>query len=325
MNNNNPTHDHTSFGHDTTTEEVLGDTDLGGKRALVTGATAGLGVETARALAAHGAAVTLTARDMDRGEAVAQTIRDSTGNPHVDVMSMELGSLDSVRRFADAWLDRYDTLNLLINNAGVMACPQGITEDGFELQFGTNHLGHFLLTNLLVPALVKGAPARVVCLSSRAHHMAGIDFEDIGFAFRDYDKWVAYAQSKTANVLFAVALDKRLAGRGVRAFAVHPGVIETELSRHMEQADREMLAARGKQLGGMQLKSIPAGAATSVFAATSPSLEGQGGLYLEDCGVASINDEVNAAQGVRSWAVDETAAERLWAVSEELVGQQFHL
>ena len=314
-----------SFGHDTTTDEVLAGLDLLGQRALVTGATAGLGIETARALAAHGAAVTLTARDLIRGEQVAQTIRDSTGNVAVDVMQLDLASLDSVRRFADTYLEQHMRLDMLINNAGIMACPHGLTEEGYEMQFGTNHIGHFLLTNLLVPALLNGAPARVVNLSSRAHHMAGIDFDDLDFHYRDYNKWVAYGQSKTANVLFSVALDKRLRGRGVRAFAVHPGVIETELSRHMVDEDRQMLRERGKRLGGMPQKSIPAGAATSVYAATAPELAEMGGIYLEDCHIAAINDEENAPDGVRSWALDATTAERLWAISEDLLGQQFHL
>ncbi|MEM0955078.1 MAG: SDR family NAD(P)-dependent oxidoreductase [Pseudomonadota bacterium] len=313
------------FGHDSTADEVLAGINLAGLRALVTGVTAGLGIETVRALAAHGAAVTMTARDMIRGEEVAQTIRDSTGNPAVDVLPLDLASLDSVRRCADAYLSQHSDLNVLINNAGIMACPQGVTEDGFELQFGTNHIGHFLFTNLLAPALLKGAPARVVNVSSRAHHMAGVDFDDLDFHYRDYQKWVAYAQSKTANVLFTVALDKRLRGRDVRVFAVHPGVIETELSRHMLDEDRQMLAERGKRLGDMRQKSIPAGAATSVYAATAPELEGKGGIYLEDCRISAINDEENAAEGVRSWALDEASAEKLWALSEDLVGQQFHL
>jgi NAD(P)-dependent dehydrogenase (short-subunit alcohol dehydrogenase family) len=312
--------DRTNFGHDTTTDEVLAGIDLSGKRALVTGATAGIGIETGRALAAHGAAVTLTARDLPRGEAVAREIREATGNDAVEVMELELGSKASIRRFTDAYLERHDNLNLLINNAGVMACPQGRTEDGFEMQFGTNHLGHFLMTVRLVPALLKGAPARVVALSSRAHHMAPVDFDDLDFSGRDYEKWTAYGQSKTANVLFAVELDKRLRDRGVRAFAVHPGVIETELSRHMTGDDRKRLEARAKDIGDWQVKSIAAGAATSVYAATAPELDGRGALYLEDCHVAEIDDE-SLSQGVRSYAVDESLAARLWNLSESMVGE----
>jgi NAD(P)-dependent dehydrogenase (short-subunit alcohol dehydrogenase family) len=310
------------FGHDTTTGEVLEGMDLAGKLALVTGGTAGLGVETARALAAHGAAVVITARNMSRGEQVVRDIREATGNDAVEVMELELGSLASVRRFAENFLTHHDSLNLLINNAGVMACPYMETEDGFELQFGTNHLGHFLMTNLLAPALVNGAPSRVVALSSRGHHMSPVDFEDIGFVNRGYEKWTAYGQSKTANILFAVELDRRLSAKGVRAFAVHPGVIETELGRHMGEEDRAMLQARAEDMGGWTMKSIPAGAATSVYAATAPELEGRGALYLEDCHVAETDDE-SASEGVRSYALDRAAAERLWKVSEELVGQSF--
>ena len=310
------------FGQDTTTDEVLAGIDLGGKRALVTGGTAGLGVETARSLAASGVAVIITARDMARGEQVAAGIRASTGNEAVEAMQLELGSLASIRSFAENFLARYDSLNLLINNAGVMACPYMETEDGFELQFGTNHLGHFLMTNLLVPALVNGAPSRVIALSSRGHHMSGVDFDDVGFRQRDYNKWVSYGQSKTANILFAVGLDKRLRDQGVRAFAVHPGVIETELGRHMGEEDRAMLQQRADDMGGWQMKPVPAGAATSVFAATAPELENQGGVYLEDCHVAGVNDQ-SATEGVRSYAVDPEAADRLWALSEDMVGQQF--
>ena len=312
------------FGRETTTDQVLEGIDLTGRRAVVTGATAGLGVETARALAARGAAVTLTARDLARGEAIASEIRSSTGNDNIDVMALELGSLDSIRQFAGDYLGKYDSLNLLINNAGVMACPAGKTSDGFEMQFGTNHIGHFLLTNLLAPALIKGAPARVVALSSRAHHMSPIDFDDPNFESRDYNKWVSYGQSKTANVLFAVELDKRLADKGVRAFSVHPGVIETELSRHMDEEDRAMIGARAEQVGNWFVKTVPQGAATSVLAATAPELEGKGGIYLEDCQIAEIEDE-SPAFGVRSYALDPAAAERLWAMSEQMVGQEFPL
>ena len=312
------------FGRETTTDQVLEGIDLTGRRAVVTGATAGLGVETARALAARGAAVTLTARDLARGEAIASEIRSSTGNDNIDVMALELGSLDSIRQFAGDYLGKYDSLNLLINNAGVMACPAGKTSDGFEMQFGTNHIGHFLLTNLLAPALIKGAPARVVALSSRAHHMSPIDFDDPNFESRDYNKWVSYGQSKTANVLFAVELDKRLADKGVRAFSVHPGVIETELSRHMDEEDRAMIGARAEQVGNWFVKTVPQGAATSVLAATAPELEGKGGIYLEDCQIAEIEDE-SPAFGVRSYALDHAAAERLWAMSEQMVGQEFPL
>jgi NAD(P)-dependent dehydrogenase (short-subunit alcohol dehydrogenase family) len=203
-----------------------------------------------------------------------------------------------------------------------MMPPYSKTKNGFELQFGTNHLGHFLMTNRLVPALLKGSPARVVALSSRAHHMAPVDFDDLDFASRGYNKWAAYGQSKTANILFAVALDARLRSHGVRAYAVHPGVIETELSRHMDDEDRAMINARAEQIGNWTLKSVAAGAATSVYAATAPELENQGGVYLEDCGVAPIENE-STSHGVRAYALEQSTAERLWQVSEDLVGESF--
>ena len=316
-----------AFGHDTTTDEVLEGIDLSGVLALVTGGSSGLGVETGRALAAHGAEVILTARDLAKGEGVAEEIRAATGNAGVSVEELELDSLDSVRAFAERFLARNRPLNLLINNAGVMACPLGHTRDGFEMQFGTNHLGHFLLTCLLVPALERGAPARIVSLSSRGHQMSPVVFEDIQFEQRPYHKWAAYGQAKTANVLFAVELERRLGERGIHAYAVHPGVIHTELSRHMEPEDFELLQSRARERGEgeMRLKSVAAGAATSVFAAAWPELEGRGGVYLEDCQVAKIDDSEDAVGGVRTYALDPEAARRLWAVSEELVGQAFPL
>jgi NAD(P)-dependent dehydrogenase (short-subunit alcohol dehydrogenase family) len=211
-----------------------------------------------------------------------------------------------------------------VNNAGVMACPFDHTRDGFEKQFGTNHLGHFLLTGLISQALLRGAPARIVSVSSRGHQMSPVVFEDVHFEQRDYDKWLAYGQAKTANILFAVELERRLGERGVHANALHPGVIATELSRHLVPEDFERLRAR--QPGGqLKLKPVEAGAATSVYAATAPELEGRGGLYLEDCGVAPVDDSEGAPAGVRSYALDPDAAKRLWSVSEQMVGQTFAL
>ena len=315
------------FGHDTTTGEVLEGIDLDGKLALVTGGSGGLGAETARALASKGARVVITARDVARGEGVAKQIRNSTGttgNGGVEVEELELGSLASVRAFAERFLARHDALQILVNNAGVMACPFERTEDGFELQFGTNHLGHFLLTGLLAPALLRGAPARIVSLSSRGHQQSPVVFDDIAFEQRPYEKWAAYGQSKTANVLLAVELERRLGARGVHAYAVHPGVIPTDLSRHMEPEDYEHIRKRAPG-GRMRLKTVESGAATSVYAATAPELEGRGGLYLEDCHVAEVNDAEGASEGVRSYALAPDAAQRLWSVSEKLVGQSFPL
>lgn len=312
-----------SFGSETTTSEVLAGCDLSGKVALVTGASGGLGAETARALAQAGARVILAARDTAKAESVADTIRQSSDSARASVLPLDLASLKSVRGFADLLLAGHDRLDILVNNAGVMACPLGKTADGFETQFGTNHLGHFLVTCLIAPALLKGAPGRVVSLSSRGHQLSPVVFDDINFERRPYDKWLAYGQSKTANVLFAIALERRLAGSGVHATAVHPGVIMTDLARHMVSDDFAILQAR--QPGGkLKLKSVEAGAATSVYAATAPDLEGRGGLYLEDCDVALVDDS-STAGGVRSYAVDPQAAERLWEVSEQMVGQSFAL
>ncbi len=313
--------DHSGFGPESTTTEVLAGIDLRGKLALVTGGTSGLGMETARALATCGAEVVITARDMVRGEAVARELAASTGAT-IEVDELELESLASVRGFAGRFLARHSELQILVNNAGVMACPLMRTLEGFEQQFGVNHLGHFLLTCLIAPALRNGAPARVVSLSSRGHHLSPVVFEDIQFEQRSYNKWLAYGQSKTANILFAVELERRLGPSGVHACAVHPGVIHTELSRHMEPADWELLQTRARDRGEeMTIKSVEAGAATSVYAATAPALEGRGGMYLEDCDVARINDGENASSGVRSYAIDSAFASRLWALSETLVGE----
>ncbi|WP_428263044.1 oxidoreductase [Haliangium sp.] len=312
------------FGHDTTADEVLAGIDLSGKLALVTGGSSGLGAETARALAARGARIVITARNLDKGEAVAREIRAATGADVVEVDELELGSTASIRAFADRFLGKHDALHILVNNAGVMACPFERTADGFELQFGANHLGHFLLTNLLAPALLAGAPARVVSVSSRGHRMSPVVFDDILFERRPYHKWLAYGQSKTANVLFAVELERRLGARGVHAYALHPGGIVTELQRHLSQEDIDELI-RNAPGGDLRLKSIPAGAATSVYAATAPELEGRGGLYLEDCAVAERNEEEGMTSGVRSYALDPDAAQRLWSASEELLGQRFPL
>lgn len=306
------------FGHDTTTDEVLDGIDLTGKTVLITGGSSGIGTETARAMAAKGARIIFTGRDMEKGEAAVASIKASTGNDNIEVMSLDLASFASVRTFAEQFLAKYDAINILINNAGIMACPQWKTEDGYEMQFGTNHLGHFLLTNLLTPALIKGAngaPSRIVNLSSRAHTISPVVFDDIQFKEREYEKWAAYGQAKTANILHAVELERRLADKEVHAYAVHPGVIMTGLARHLDEADLEGFSS-------MTLKTVPAGAATSVYAATAPELEGRGGLYLYDCTVSELaQPDSEITDLVRPYAVDPEAAEKLWAISEEMVNQ----
>jgi NAD(P)-dependent dehydrogenase (short-subunit alcohol dehydrogenase family) len=309
------------MGFETTTDEVIQGIDLTGRAALVTGASSGLGAETARVLASAGAAVTMTARDIPKVEAVAEEIRAATGAT-VDVGELSLDRPDSVRAFAKQWLADHDVLHLLINNAGVMACPQARTAEGWEMQFATNHLGHFLLTSHLLPALRAGAPARVVNLSSAGHRFSPVNFDDVHFDSHPYDKWVSYGQSKTANVLFSIELDRRYQNDGIRAFAVHPGAIMTELGRHLDADDIQTLQSRAPK-GGMKFKRVPAGAATQVWAATSPELEGKGGLYCEDTHVAGPRQSEDSAEGYLPWAMDAEAAAKLWALSEETLGETF--
>jgi len=311
-----------TFGAESTTDEVIAGIDLSGKRAIVTGASGGLGAEAARALASAGAEVVLTARDLPKAREVLDGIRSSTGNEKLAVMELSLDSQESVRSFAAAFLEKYDSLNILLNNAGVMACPLQRTKEGYEYQFATNHLGHFLLTCLLVPALKKGAPARVVNVSSGGHRFGPVDFDDIQFERREYDKFLSYGQAKTANVLFSVELDRRLKDSGVRSNALHPGAILTDLGRYMTQEDLERLMSMAPS-GGLQFKSVEAGAATSTWAASAPELAEVGGTYLEDCQVSGPEGTVEGVAGHQAWATDPEAAKRLWTVSEELVGETF--
>jgi NAD(P)-dependent dehydrogenase (short-subunit alcohol dehydrogenase family) len=317
------------FGFESTAQAVAAEVDLAGRVAVVTGASSGLGAETVRVLAGRGATVVCGVRDVAKGESVAADVRRTTGNPAVEVERLDLASLPSVRAFADALGARHPAIQLLVANAGVMACPLGRTEQGFEMQLGTNHLGHFLLAGLLAPALRAGAPARVVCVSSSGHRFATVDFEDPHYRRRPYEKWQAYGQSKTANIWHALELDRRLAGDGVRAFAIHPGMIVTELGRHLTPDDiaamRARVAAAAAAHGegrGARWKTPAQGAATQVWAATAPELEGRGGLYLEDCHVAGPSPDPNAPSGYAPWALDTAGAERLWGVSAEMVGER---
>lgn len=315
-----------TFGHDTTTDQVLEGIDLTGKRAIVTGASTGLGEETARALASRGAEVTLAARDPTKGEAAAARIRASNSNAKIDVGIVELSSPESVRAFAKNWLGRNAGLDLLINNAGIMACPLMRTPEGWEMQLATNHFGHFLLTCLLAPALRAGKNARIVNLSSAGHLLSDVDFDDPHFDRRPYDKWLSYGQSKTANILFSVELSKRLSPFGITANAVHPGGIQTELGRHLVQDDIAILMARTSTSGTFAYKTIPAGAATSIWAATSPTLQGRGGLYLEDCGIAKpATGNGGGVSGYAPYAHSEDNAARLWALTERALGETFAL
>lgn len=308
-----------TFGAESTTDDVLAGIDLHGKRVLVTGASTGLGEETARALAAHGAAVTMGIRDTAKGHAASGRIRDAVPDADLTLLPVDLGSLASIRAAADTFLADHERLDLLIDNAGVMACPQGTTDDGFETQFGTNHLGHFLLTNLLTPALTAAAPSRVVVLSSAGHRRSDVDLTDPGFANTPYDEWVAYGRAKTANALFALGYDRRFADWGIHAFSVHPGVIMTELSRHLTEATLTSMTETMPKGHRFEFKSIPQGASTSCWAATAPELDQHGGAYLEDCHVAPIDDDPASREGVRSYAADPARADELWDLSSRMV------
>lgn len=305
------------FGRFSTAAEVAAGHDLSGKRAIVTGASAGIGVETARVLASIGAEVVLAVRDESAGQKVADRIVAEGGKAYVS--KLDLSDLESVRAFARREGDR--PLHLLINNAGVMACPFGRTKQGFETQLGVNHIAHFLLTELLMPALKKGAPARVVAVSSSGHWWSPFDFEDPNFDRVPYDKWQAYGRSKTANVLFAVEFDRRFADQGIRAFSLMPGAIETSLGRHMSEEDLAYLGITEETRPKMLDKSIPQGASTTLWAALGWELDGRGGLYLEDCAEAPLADPAVVHVGVQPYAIDPSLAARLWTWTEEAIAR----
>ena len=278
-------------------------------------------------LAAAGASVVIACRDVGKGEVAATKIRLATGNDHVDVSALELGDLDNVRAFAERFLSHHTHLDLLVNNAGVMACPLTRTAAGWEMQMATNHIGHFLLTNLLMDALANTAPARIVNLSSVGHQMAGVDFDDPFFELREYDPWLAYGQSKTANILFSVGLEQRFGDRGVHAFAVHPaasvpnwgGISRRAISPSSWRGPASTIPRRSRRASRPYRRARR----TSVWAATSPDLADRGGLYLEDCSVGAPAVEIGLSGGYAPWALDAEGAERLWGMSEEWVGQRF--
>jgi NAD(P)-dependent dehydrogenase (short-subunit alcohol dehydrogenase family) len=321
------------FGATSTTEDVLSGINLQGKRVLVTGVSAGIGVETARALAAHGAYVVGAARNPEKAEAATAQVRQGAAahGGGFELVALDLGSLASVRACADQLLAKGEYLDLIIANAGVMATPFGHTADGFETQFGTNHLGHFVLINRIAPLMRSGA--RLINLASSGHRFANVDLEDPNFEHTSYEPFLAYGRSKTANILFAVAFDQRHRDRGIRAAAVHPGGIQTELGRHLgtgqiqtiiEQMNKQ-LAAEGKE--SFQWKTIPQGAATSVWAGVVAPAGEIGGRYCENCHVGKIvPDEVAISaisEGVRGYALDPASAQALWEKSEELVKESF--
>jgi len=308
----------TPFGFSSTAAEVIAGVDLSGKRAIVTGASSGIGVETARALADAGAAVTLAVRNTEAGERVAAEIRDSTGNSAVTVGALDLSDLTSARAFAAAWSG---PLDILVNNAGVMAIQElTISASGHEMQFATNHLGHFALALGLHDALAAADSARIVAVSSGGHLRSPVVFDDIDYAFRDYDPFGAYGQSKTANVLFAVEATRRWRADGIVANAVMPGGIATPLQRHLPShyaAD----ALDAFRAAGTDFKTVEQGAATSVLLAASPLLESVGGRYFENCNEAvQVERRGKPGQGgVAPYALDPANAERLWELSLKLI------
>ena len=315
-----------TFGATSTTDDVLDGVDLSGKRILVTGVSAGLGVETARVLAAHGATVVGAARDLKKAEAATQVVRDQAANGgSLELIELDLASLNSVRAAADRLVADGRPFDVVINNAGVMACPKGETADGFETQFGTNHLGHFVLTNRIASLLKPGS--RVVNLASSGHRFSDVNLEDPNFETTDYTEFGAYGRSKTANILFAVEFDRRHKDRGVRAIAVHPGGIQTELGRHMTPETMKALvdSINANQPAGQTFswKTIPQGAATSVWAGIVADVNEVGGLYCEDCHLAEPEDSPTARSGVRGYAIDPANAKALWELSEEMVGDTF--
>lgn len=305
------------FNAHSTAYDVVNGLDLTGKTAIVTGGYSGLGLETVRALSGAGATVIVPARDTEKAS------RALEGMGRVEVVAMDLTDPSSIEAFASGFLARNIPLPILINSAGVMATPLFRDGGGHEGQFATNHLGHFRLAKALWPALVKARGARVVSVSSRGHQIAGMDFDDIDFRRRHYDRWIAYGQSKTANVLFAVELDRRGREDGIRAFSLHPGQILTNLARHLSDEDIagfDALDADGKPIVDPDrgMKTPQQGAATIAWAATSPLLADKGGLYLEDCNIAPVHAGDPGRKGVARYAIDPVAGVQLWELSDRM-------
>lgn len=310
------------FGAKSTAAEVVSGIDLTGRHAIVTGGYSGIGLETVRALAGAGASVTVPARRVDVAE---RALADIAGD--ISVRSMDLGDLKSVRAFADEYVSSGRPLDILINNAGIMACPETRVGPGWESQFGINHLGHMALTLGLLPALKKSGSARLVALASTAHIMSDVHWDDPHFTAHDYDKWQAYGQAKSANALFALGADRKWDEYGITAFSVHPGGIFTPLQRHL--TDEEMAVLGWKNPDGTIPERIKAmfktpeqGAATATWAATSPLLEGRGGEYCEDCDIADLaTADSQRWEHAREWITDEAKAERLWKMSEAMLAE----
>jgi len=322
-----------NFDAKSTTDDVLGDIDLRGKRAFITGVSAGLGVETARALVARGAEVIGTVRDLGKAHGATKVVRDAAelSGGRFDIVQMDLADLASVRALSDAMVAAGKPFDLVVANAGIMATPFGHTKDGFELQFGTNVLGHYVLTNRLAPLMREGA--RLIVLSSNGHRFSDVDLDDPNFEHTPYDPWVAYGRSKTGDALLAVAFDARHRHRGVRAASIHPGVIQTELIRNMEpEAFQAAFTAMNEQhlaLGNppFEIKTPAQGAATTIWAGIVADAATIGGQYCEDChvGLVLADDAVVSAfsAGIRPFAIDPARADALWEKAGELVEERF--
>jgi NAD(P)-dependent dehydrogenase (short-subunit alcohol dehydrogenase family) len=315
------------FGARSTTDEVLAGVDLSGKRILVTGVSAGLGVETARTLAAHGAKVVGAARDLDKARRATEVVWDQAAKGGgIELIELDLASLVSVRAAADALLVVGKEFDAVIANAGVMATPKGTTSDGFETQFGTNHLGHFVFVNRIAGLMKSGS--RLVNLSSSGHRFSDVNLDDPGFDHTPYTEFGAYGRSKTANILFAVEFDRRHKAKGIRATAVHPGGIETELGRHLspkiiEDLIKSINETTPPGAPPFEWKTIPQGAATTVWAGFVAPADLVGGKFCEDCHVAEPAEDEQLSRGVRAYALDPEHAKALWAKSEEMVGERF--
>src|SRR5579883_1002502 len=305
-----------------TAEDVVGGADLSGKTIVVTGASAGIGTETARVLAKAGALVVLSGRVAGKNGGGADGIRSAAPSAKIEPVRFHLGDLKSIRAAAEHILAAHPKIDVLINNAGFVGGERRLTAEGCEMHFGANHIGPFLFTNLLMPALIKAAPSRVVVLSSNGHRQPGFDFDDLDFSKRPYNHWTAYSASKRANVFFAVALSKRVAPKGVTVNALHPGVIRTEVFRYVTPGEEKMVTDYSESHGS-PVKSIAQGAATQVWAAVAPELAGVTGTFLEDCQIAPRDPDISSGKGVLPDALDSEAAERLWTISETIVGQRF--
>jgi NAD(P)-dependent dehydrogenase (short-subunit alcohol dehydrogenase family) len=312
------------FGARSTALEVVAGKSLQGRKAIVTGGASGLGLETSRALVAAGAAVTLAVRNLSQGQAAADALRSEYPEARVAVRLLDLSELTIVRLFANSWLEDSHTLDILVNNAGIMACPLSRNDEGWESQFATNHMGHFLLTRMLMPALLQAASkhgdARVVCLSSSGHKNAGVGFDDIHYARREYNKWNAYGQAKSANALMALGLHQRYSAQGITANAVHPGGILTGLQKFLPIEEMRAMGWLKPDGTPLDIFKTPAqGASTSVWAATAPELKGHGGRYLEDCQIGIPAVQGNRVSGYAPHIANPAMAQQLWDVSEAML------